>query len=89
LKTGNIKSNEFFISWDKIGAGLFNNYTEKVEVSERRKLRNEIQQEISQVSELDSFKNKLSNEADALELSGSDIDKSIGQYIRLFLIRDY
>jgi len=28
LKTGNIKSKEFFVSWDKIGKLLFENYTE-------------------------------------------------------------
>ena len=28
LKTGNIKSKEFFVSWDKIGKLLFEDYTE-------------------------------------------------------------
>lgn len=39
LKTGNIKTDTFFVSWDKIGALLFDNYTDKVEVSDRDKIR--------------------------------------------------
>ena len=39
LKTGQILSKEFFVSWDKIGQALFENYTEKCEVADRRELR--------------------------------------------------
>ena len=39
LKTGNIKRKSFWISWDKIGALLFDNYTDEVEVKERKELR--------------------------------------------------
>ena len=39
LKTGNVKGNKFWVSWDKIGKLLFDNYTDEVEVAERDKLR--------------------------------------------------
>jgi len=39
LKTGTGHFEEFWISWDKIGAALIYGYTEKQEVSERNKLR--------------------------------------------------
>tara|TARA_R110000824_G_scaffold41284_1_gene122967 strand:+ start:242 stop:448 length:207 start_codon:yes stop_codon:yes gene_type:complete len=39
LKTGNVKNTEFWVSWDKIGKLLFDNYTDEVEVAERDKLR--------------------------------------------------
>ena len=39
LKTGNLKSNSFWVSWDKIGSLLFDNYTDEVSVSGRDKLR--------------------------------------------------
>jgi len=39
LKTGNVKGTEFWVSWDKIGKLLFDNYTDEVEVEERDKLR--------------------------------------------------
>lgn len=39
LKTGNVKGKTIFVSWDKIGKLLFDNYTEDVEVFERNKLR--------------------------------------------------
>jgi hypothetical protein len=42
LKTGHLSSNEFWVSWDKIGEALIEGYTEKCEVSDRKKLRNEI-----------------------------------------------
>ncbi len=40
LKTGNMVSNEFWVSWDKIGEALIDGYTTKQEVSELRALRN-------------------------------------------------
>ena len=40
LKTGNVSSQEFWVSWDKIGQYLFDNYTERVEVDDRNKIRN-------------------------------------------------
>lgn len=39
LKTCNIRNDEFWVSWDKIGAALFDGYTEKQEVAERNELR--------------------------------------------------
>jgi hypothetical protein len=39
LKSSNIVNNEFWVSWDKIGAALFDGYTELEEVSERNELR--------------------------------------------------
>jgi hypothetical protein len=41
LKTGNLYSNEFWVSWDKIGEALIENYTDKCEVPELNKLRSE------------------------------------------------
>jgi len=41
LKIGNVANKEFWVSWDKIGRLLFDNYTGKIEVSELRKLRGE------------------------------------------------
>jgi hypothetical protein len=40
LKTGNVKGNTSWVSWDKIGAALFNDYTERNEVAELDELRN-------------------------------------------------
>ena len=40
LKTGNVKGTSVWVSWDKIGKALFDDYTDKVEVDERDKLRN-------------------------------------------------
>lgn len=39
LKTGNLKSDNFWVSWDKIGKLLFDNYSEEESVSGRDKLR--------------------------------------------------
>lgn len=39
LKTGNIKSDEFWVSWDKIGDLLFKDYTEEESVKGRDELR--------------------------------------------------
>ena len=39
LKTGNIKADNFWVSWDKIGKELFDGYTEQQEVSERNNFR--------------------------------------------------
>ena len=41
LKTGHLLSKEFWVSWDKIGEALIEGYTDKCEVSDRKKLRNE------------------------------------------------
>ena len=45
LKTGTGAFKEHWVSWDKIGKLLFNNYTDKIEVSERDKLRLKLQQQ--------------------------------------------
>jgi hypothetical protein len=42
LKTGNVNGNTFWVSWDKIGDLLFDNYTGKVEVADRDKLRGKV-----------------------------------------------
>ena len=39
LKTGNIKSDEFWVSWDKIGNLLFKEYTEEESAKGRDELR--------------------------------------------------
>lgn len=39
LKTGNVKNKEFFVSWDKIGKALVDNYSESDDVSELNKQR--------------------------------------------------
>ena len=39
LKFGTLPSNEFWVSWDKIGECLFEGYTEKLEVKDRNELR--------------------------------------------------
>jgi hypothetical protein len=39
LKTGNTKQKATYVSWDKIGKLLFDNYTDAIEVSELRELR--------------------------------------------------
>lgn len=39
LKPNRIPSQETFVSWDKIGKLLFEDYTDEVEVSELNKLR--------------------------------------------------
>jgi len=41
LKTGNISANEFWVSWDKIGNELFDNYTDATQVSDRKEIRGE------------------------------------------------
>ncbi len=40
LKTGNVKGTSVWVSWDKIGALLFDDYTEKCEVKDLNQLRN-------------------------------------------------
>lgn len=39
LKTGNTMQKETYVSWDKIGKLLFDDYTEAIEVSDLRELR--------------------------------------------------
>ena len=39
LKTGNVLGKEFWVSWDKIGAALLHNYTERTLVDELNALR--------------------------------------------------
>lgn len=39
LKTGGIQSDEFWVSWDKIGDLLFKGYTEEQTVEARQELR--------------------------------------------------
>jgi hypothetical protein len=39
LKTGTLTSETFYVSWDKIGQNLFEDYTELTEVNDRRLLR--------------------------------------------------
>lgn len=41
LKTGNVKSDRFYVSWDKIGELLFDGYAIGLQVPEMKKLRNE------------------------------------------------
>jgi len=41
LKTGNIKADRFWISWDKIGAALFDDYTKRTNVADLDNLRND------------------------------------------------
>ncbi len=41
LKTGNVLNKEFWVSWDKIGRLIFDNYTDKIAVSDLRDLRGE------------------------------------------------
>ncbi len=41
LKTANVKSNEFFVSWDKIGNLLFDNYCDSYDLEYLRELRGE------------------------------------------------
>ena len=45
LKTGNIKSKKFWISWDKIGENLFDEYTKLESVCDRNDLRQKFQKE--------------------------------------------
>jgi len=45
LKTGNVSGTATFISWDKIGELLFDNYTDEVEVDALNKLREQFKQE--------------------------------------------
>lgn len=40
LKTGNVKNSQFWVSWDKIGKPLFDNYTDETSVEARNELRN-------------------------------------------------
>lgn len=46
LKTGNIQSKEMWVSWDKIGASLFYNYTTKTLVDELDALRAEFKSQM-------------------------------------------
>ena len=39
LKTGHLRSKSFWLSWDKIGQNLFEDYTERSEVAELNELR--------------------------------------------------
>jgi len=39
LKTGNVKGTSMWVSWDKIGSALLENYTEKCEVADLKELR--------------------------------------------------
>ena len=39
LKSGSLENSIVWVSWDKIGLALFDNYTQKSEVSDRNKLR--------------------------------------------------
>lgn len=41
LKTGNVKSKEFYVSWDKVGAALVDNYSESADISDLNKQRTE------------------------------------------------
>jgi len=41
LKTGNVKGTTVWVSWDKIGEALLENYTTKTGVAERDELRNQ------------------------------------------------
>ena len=41
LKTGNVKGTTIWVSWDKIGTALLDNYTEKCDVADLKKLRGE------------------------------------------------
>lgn len=40
LKTGNVKGTTFFVSWDRIGELLFDNYTDVETVRELNEIRN-------------------------------------------------
>jgi len=39
LKTGNVKGTSMWVSWDKIGKALLENYTERQEVKDLKELR--------------------------------------------------
>lgn len=39
LKTGNVKGTSIWVSWDKIGSALLQDYTDRVEVADLNKLR--------------------------------------------------
>jgi hypothetical protein len=41
LKTGNVRSKEFYVSWDKIGKAMVDNYSESDDVAELNKQRSE------------------------------------------------
>jgi len=41
LKTGNVKGTSMWVSWDKIGSALLDNYTERCEVADLKELRGE------------------------------------------------
>jgi len=41
LKNGNVKGTSVWVSWDKIGSALFDNYTERCEVADLKELRGE------------------------------------------------
>lgn len=46
LKSGNVATKEFWVSWDKIGKALFDDYCNIQDVSELRKLRKEYSKQI-------------------------------------------
>jgi len=41
LKTGNVKGTSMWVSWDKIGKALLQDYTERCEVADLNELRGE------------------------------------------------
>jgi hypothetical protein len=41
LKTGNVKGTTIWVSWDKIGEALLQDYTQRMGVAERNELRNQ------------------------------------------------
>ena len=41
LKGGNMSTDEFWVSWDKIGAALFEGYTTSCDMDELRRIREE------------------------------------------------
>lgn len=45
LKNGSVSSKTFWVSWDRIGRYLFDDYTEESGVTERNALREAIKQE--------------------------------------------
>ena len=70
LKTGTGAFKEHWVSWDKIGKLLFNNYTDKIEVSERDKLRLKLQhQEVSE-EEIENEAEKIFNIQDPQQFLG-------------------
>lgn len=60
LKTGNVKADNFWVSWDKIGALLFKEYTNESDVAERNKLRDEFHKRVTKTTALEQLKYRLS-----------------------------